>query len=536
MSPTKIRAGVAIPRGIAAGFFVSALLSGCRCEDRLPPSGLAPVHEAVSPPLASHDQPVLAPALELTAAPIPADGVEVPLTLVRQLASPNAESRPQRAARDPAEDCARGCALLDAHDQLVIVRPRYEDESGVPASIDIFRFARGELRRESLAVGTVSDDALEAFQADEGDAPWAARVRRALGAGPYRRAEGLVAARARTFFSLEEYAPLVALRPPLADRWLFAEQGETSYRIHLLRVDRSVDRVLATLPLVVAACDGDYAERACVAPLAIDEIIASADGRALVALVHHPAAGDGVGPSDALVLPLDDASALPPAYNEVIRASELERSLRASGPRTTPFAADEPVGDGRGARCMMRGCALYRENGDVWVVRPARIEHGSPQAPILFAPGAEGLPILGTERIAAEAQGALVERALETAPRREGRPLVARQGIAGEHGIAAAALVELRPPHAAARISVERDGDAYVLRWHASATSTEIARVPALRLGDDFAAPSLLEVFAPPEGGFPLVVIGAAATRAPSAPEGVAHTTFHVVITALPDA
>lgn len=466
------------------------------------------------------------------------DGIEIAATLVRQLESPNAEESEASTADDAdlGVRCARGCALIDDQDHVILVRPRGVEEDGLPSRIEIATLRGTEIERRDVSLDDLDAAALEAFLDEGGPPPWAPIVRRALGAGPYRPAPDLVAARARTVFSLDEYAPLVALRAPLAERWLYAEVGPTAYRLHLLRADRSVDRLLATLPLLATACDGDFTDHACVAPMSIDGAIASPDGRTLHVLVSHPAAGHGEGREEILSVGLDDASALPTLYDEAARTAELDRSLRAPGARTTPFVAlDEPAST-REARCL-RGCALYRENGDAWIVRPTRIAHGEILAARVFVPGpdASGLDVLGLDQASDDdARSTILGRALAEAPTAEGRALVARQAISGTAGIASAAEVELRAPHVGAHVSIDIDASDYVIRWTQGGASAVVARVPALSLDDAVSAPSLLEVYAPPDRGFPLVIVGIAATRSPSDPDGIVHQSFHAIVASLP--
>jgi hypothetical protein len=253
-------------------------------------------------------------------------------------------------------------------------------------------------------------------------------------------------------------------------------------------------------------------------------------------LVGHPAAGHASGSSEVVSAGLDDASALPTLYDEAARSAELERSLRAPGARTTPFASLEAEPTLREARCL-RGCALYRENGDTWVVRPTLIERGEVVAARIFAPGPDtaGLEVLGLDHADDDAARAvLLARALAGAPSAEGRALVARQGLSATGGIAAATLVELRAPHVGAQLSVDIDASEYVIRWGREAEAVEVARVPAILLDGDVSAPSLLEVFAPLDRGFPLVVVGVAASRSPSNAAGLEHRAFHAIVAAPP--
>ncbi len=528
-----------IARATSVGFVASmacgvvahaTALAGCRCDDPPRPPGLET--PAVVVPTVVVPPPVVEPEVVRTP-----DGVDIPRTLLVQLSSPNsAEPEPPPPADDLGVRCALGCALIDPQDHVILVRPRGLEEDGVPARLEIARLDGTSIERREVSIEGIDADALEAFLDEGGPPPWAPLVARALGRRPFRAAPDLVAARARTVFSLDEYAPLVALRAPLADRWLYAEVGPTAYRLHLLRVDRSVDRLIAVLPLLATACDGDETDRACVAPMSIDGALVSSDGRTLHVLVGHPAAGHGQGSEDLVSVGLDDASALPALYDEAARDGELDRSLRAPGARTTPFVAlDEPASS-RDARCL-RGCALYRENGDAWIVRPTRIEHGEVLAARVFAPGpdASGLDLLGLDEADDDdARAMILARSLAEAPTAEGRALVARQGISSSDGMASAALVELRAPHVGAQLSIDIDAQEYVIRWGRSGARVEVARVPAILMDDEVSPPSVLEVFAPPSQGFPLVVVGVAPTRSPADEDGIALQSFHAIVTALP--
>lgn len=530
MKPMTRGADVVIARAITVGLVSFASASAaCRCEDPpRPPVAVAETIEA---------EPVVVPPAVEPQPERTRDGVAIAPTLVRQLASPSAaEPEPRAIDGDLGVRCALGCALVDANGRVVLVQPRDVEEDGVPGRIVITTLSGSSAEEREIGLEGLGADALEAFAEEGGTPPWAPLVVRALGAGPHRPLPDLVAARARTIFSLDEYAPLVALRAPLAERWLYAEVGPTAYRLHLLRADRSVDRLLASLPLIATACDGDATDRACIAPMSIDGAFLAPDARTLHVLVGHPAAGHASGSSEVVSVGLDDASALPTLYDEAARSAELERSLRAPGARTTPFASLEAEPATREARCL-RGCALYRENGDTWVVRPTRIERGEVVAARVFAPGPDtaGLEVLGLDHADDDAARAvLLARALAEAPSAEGRALVARQALSATGGIAAAARVELRAPHVGAQLSIDVDASEYVIRWGRDAEAVEVARVPAILLDGDVSAPSLLEVFAPLDRGFPLVIVGVAASRGPADPDGIVHQSFHAIVTAPP--
>jgi hypothetical protein len=535
LTPREVDVAIAHP--IAVGLVaLFSLTSACRCEDATsaPPAPPATPFVTAAPSTATAAAPELEPAR---------DGVLIPPTLVQQLSSEDT-GEPEDGADEPSVDeaaadvgvrCALGCALIDRQDRVVIVRAQSLEEDGLPTRLSITRLGEDGIERQEIDLEGIDGDALASFVEEGGTPPWASRVSRALGAGPYRAAEDLVSTRAYTLFSLDEYAPLVALRAPLADRWLYAEVGPTAYRLHLIRADRSVARLLASEPLVATACNGDFVDRACVAPMSIEGAYLSPDGRTLHVLVAHPTAGDGIRTEDVLSVGIDDASALPSLYDETARSEELDRSLRAPGARTTPFVALDEAPTTREVRCL-RGCALYRESGEVWVVRPDRIELGEAVALRVFAPTepGSGLEVLGLERADAPARASLLARALAGAPVAEGRALVARQAIASKRGVASAARVELRAPHAGEQLGVEVDAGEYVLRWGRGVDAAEVARVPAIFLDGEASAPSLVEVFAPPDRGFPLVVVGVAASRSPTDPAGLEHRAFHAIVAALP--
>jgi hypothetical protein len=81
------------------------------------------------------------------------------------------------------------------------------------------------------------------------------------------------------------------------------------------------------------------------------------------------------------------------------------------------------------------------------------------------------------------------------------------------------------------RVAVEVEQGQYVIRWTEGGETHEAARVSAILSEGRVAPPSILEVFAPPDAGYPVVVLGAAVIRDASSDGGVAHGTFHVVIT-----
>jgi hypothetical protein len=538
---------------IGLGLATALAVASCRCEERPPPSSTpssegAPVSGTAAPEREAEAEP--SPPAPV-AAPAGADGVEVPSTLVRQLALP---ARPEPEREEPVDvaACARGCALWAPDGALLLVLPTYE-ESPIPREIFVVRARSGAQESRRIDPGSgLSYDAIAAFEetGGEGDAPWAPQVARALrelaGADPstFRRASSLVTHRARTVFSLDEYSPLVALGGAFEGRWLFAEIGETSYRFHLLRSDRSVDRLLATLPLEATACDGGFTDTGCIEPRSIEAVYASPDGRFLHAVVWSPTAGHGaVEPSTVLSLPLDDASAIPPTITAEARAADLERSLTAPGAMVRLWV-DEPAEDDEGeldqtspsaraARCL-RGCALFLENGAPWVVRPSSFEHGEPLAPFVFRMDGTSSEILLPSDTDTDERVTAMERALADAPSGEPRRLVARQAVASWRGTARAALVELRAPHARARVGVELVGHEYVLSWITAAGAVEVGRAPALEVSGRPSPPGIVEAFAPPRLGFPIVVIGAAVTRLPSHAEGLAHGLFHVIVAGPP--
>jgi hypothetical protein len=508
----------------------STALSGCRCEDPRPPPAPAPSERleatgAPTPDEASEGVPEQAPA-EPLAEPA-SDGVEVPVTLVRQLA--HAHARAVRRDRGPvtAAACARGCALVAPDGALVLVRAALEHEdAAVPERLTILRL-EGDARSErGVDLDGIPEEALVAYEEGGGEAPWTSRLARALGdLSGHRWAEDLVAARAESIFSLSEFAPLVALGGAFDGRWLFAEIGESAYRLHLLRADRSVDRLLATLPLQPTACDGDFTDLACVAPMAIDAVYASRDGRFLHAWVGYAAAGHGAPSSEILTLALDDASALAPAITPASRRAELERSLRAPGPVLRLWPDDFAPIEEDGASCA-RSCALFFENGSPWIVRPSTFLHGVPARYFVHRADGTTSEILGT----GEDPETAIARVLEGGPAGLPRRLVQRQAHASFRGTLRAPLVELRAPYAGVRLVATLEGDAYVITWEGPRASGEVGRVPALAIGGRPSPPGILEAFAPPTLGYPVVIVGYAVTRPSSHADGIEHTLFHVVV------
>ncbi len=523
---------------LAIGLVVSALV-GCdgaasSRRDSVEPSAREAPPAATSGAVHELEPPPRAPA----PAPRPGDGVEIPEGLVEQLGEPPlADVERSADLADPIARCTRGCALIDAEGRLVAVRPAFSAESGIPSSVAIVRLEGRALSRREVDVGEVDPRALQRFFDGEGEAPWTPIVRRALGGARLRPAASLVARRATALFSIEEYAPLVALGAPFGDRWIFVEVGRAAYRVHLLRADRGVDRLLATLPLAATACDGESVERTCVAPIGIDDVLAAPDGRTLLVLAHEAAAGHGVGANVEFVLPLEDASLLASVDDDASWRRAIDASLAAPGPRASLFGSEAVEGDSVAARCV-RGCALYRGDGALWAVRPLRVVRGDALDLAIFEPrvdpaaSAELVP--GTEGGDVESRARALASALSRAPTRLGRSLVARAAIANDEGVAFAPSVVLRAPLAGERLDVGLEGDAYVLRWQDEGRSLPLAHAPAIHRGDRVAEPGIVEVFAQPSAGFPLLVVGAAMTRGASAEGGVAHRTFHFVVSERP--
>ncbi len=502
-----------VPRGTlkrphGASRHVGALLSlglalvvaACRCED-------APSRGVVPEP-APEDLPVVVlPPDEPEPVPEPAaDGVDVPITLLRQL------ERPVEPAAAPTElsleVCLRGCALRDSAGRLVVIVARGQDARGEASSLEI-------ARPESDAPPRV----VELAGAD-GVAERVAELRRALGdASDARVAADLITVRARTLFAREEHSPLVALGAELEGRWLFAETAETSTRIHLLRSDRSVDRVLLTLPLRAAACDAETEARACVAPVSIDAVWAARDGGALFAAIGNVGTDEGV---QLVRLPLDDASALDPEIGAATRAADEARSMATPG-APPGWTAGATGGSTDLAASCLPACVRYRADGSFRVVTPTRVVNGRPWGYTLQVSEA---PVPGGTEIVPGSTGdasAALAHAFEDEPGRPGRPLVERRATGAFAGLAVVPVVELRAPHAPRRIEARLEGDEIVLRWLRASGPVEAARGPAHDVGGRPVPPSIVEVYAPPTAGFPLVVVLASPDGSRTDPSGVAH-------------
>ena len=288
--------------------------------------------------------------------------------------------------------------------------------------------------------------------------------------------------------------------------------------------------LLATLPLQPTGCDGSYSDVACVAPLSFDAVYASIDGRFLTLVYREAVAGDfPTGDPRVLTLALDDASVLPSAITAESRRADLERSLSAPGPVSRVWNHDDPM-QTRGQQCD-HGCTLFLENNEFWLVRPSRIAQGVPQASMIFRPDGASAEVLVSDGEDRNARAIAVERALRGGPTTQGRRIVLRQANASWEGLIHVPLVELRAPHIGVQLSMEVEGEEYVIRMRRAGAEVELGRVPALRVNGQVSPPTFVEVFAPPVLGSPLVVLGAAATRLPSSSEGVEHTYFHAVLT-----
>lgn len=485
---------------------------------------------SVEAPEQAAQAPDEAPEHALDVAPATAPStLRIPQTLLASLeASP---ARP-REGEVSAETCAGGCALLSPAGELMLVLAQMEGSAeGYPGSIDVVRVsgATPVLRRYPIPEYTMEQR--EAYEDVEGaPVPWLPTVRRAVGdVRTHRFASSIITHRAPSSFSLEEITTLVGLGAPLEGRILYAEVGETAYRIHLARRDGSDARLLATLPIQPTACDGDFSDTACAAPLSIERVYASPEGRFLNVVYREAAAGDGQeNDSQVMVLPLDDASALPSAITPASRREDLLRSIRASGPVSRVWNHQDPLGT-RGEQCD-HGCALFLANNDMWFVRPSRIAHGEPSAPTIFRPDGATAEVLISQGDDAETRADAIERGLGEAPRTQGRRIVARQANASSEGVIYVPLVELRAPHVGAQLSMEVDGAEYVIRMRRGDTEVELGRVPALRVNGRVSPPTIVEVFAPPVLGSPLTILGAAPTRLPSHADGLEHTYFHATV------
>ena len=459
------------------------------------------------------------------------------------------QARPPRG-QVSVEECARNCALLSPQGQLTLVLQQFRgDARGYPAAINVVRVSGAEPAVRSYPVAYTMEQ-INAYEDNEASpVPWLRIVRRALGdISRQRIAENIITHTAATSFSLEEVWSLVALGAPLEGRVLYAEVGETAYRIHLARRDGSDARLLATLPLQPTACDGDYSDTACASPLSIQEVYASPDGRFLNVVYRQALAGDGQeADPQVLALGLDDASALPIEITPASRREDLLRSMRAPGPVSRVWQHDDSAMGGdtlqgparsaqplletrtRGEQCD-RGCGLFFENNQMWFVRPSRIAQGEPVAPTIFRPDGATAEVLISQGDDAQTRAAAIERGLDGAPQVQGRRIVSRQANASWEGVIHVPLVELRAPHAGAQLSMEVDGDEYVIRMRRGDTEVELGRVPALHMNGRVSPPTIVEVFVPPVLGSPITVLGAAPTRLPSAEEGLEHTYFHATV------
>ena len=454
--------------------------------------------------------------------------VHIPPSLFAALSA--IEARPPRGEVS-VEACARNCALLSPEGQLTLVLQEFRGEaSGYPQAITVARMSGIEPAVRSYPVAYTREQT-DAYEENEGaPVPWLRIVRRALGdISTQRFAENIITHTTATSFSLEEVWSLVALGAPLEGRVLYAEVGETSYRIHLARRDGSDARLLATLPIQPTACDGDYTDTACAAPLSIQEVYASPEGRFLNFVYRLAAAGDGQeNDLQVLALALDDASALPSEITPASQREDLLRSMRAPGPASRIWNHDEPM-ETRGEQCD-HGCGLFFEDNSMWFVRPSRIAQGEPAAPTIFRPDGATAEVLISQGDDGQTRADAIERGLDGAPQVQGRRIVSRQANASWEGVIHVPLVELRAPHAGAQLSMEVDGQEYVIRMRRGDTEVELGRLPALHVNGRVSPPTIVEVFAPPVLGSPLTILGAAPTRLPSAEAGLEHTYFHATL------
>jgi len=498
------------------------------CSDPAPP--VAPQTPVVEPSAEPRVEPVAAPEV-LPASTANAE-LRIPPLLLAQLESVDTIERGEVSATA----CQGGCALLSPGGQLTLALLQTEGESeGYPEAVNIVRIDGAEhtLRAHRFSY---TPESIAAYEDTEGAAPWMATLTRALGnIRTHRWAENIITHRATTSFSLEDVSVLVALGGPLAGRVVYVETGETAYRIHLAQRDGSRARLLAKLPIQPSACNGDYTDRACVLPISLDAVYASPDGRFLNVVYHEAVAGDfpvrqtsnqhPTGNPQHITLALDDASALPSLITSQSRREDLVRSLSAPGPaaRVWSYQSED---SSRGGQCD-HGCGLFFENNEMWFVRPSRVAQGEPRAPMIFRPDGASAEVLISAGDDAETRAAAIERGLTGAPRVQGRRIIARQANAAWEGVIHVPLVELRAPHVGAQLSLEVEGEAYVIRMRRGDNEVELGRLPALHVNGQVSPPTLVEVFVPAVLGSPITVLGAAPTRLPSHEDGVEHTYFH---------
>lgn len=424
-----------------------------------------------------------------------------------------------------ATACAQGCALLSPADELVVALPQYEGSlEPYPVAFQIVRMHGAEPQVQRLPL-TYSRQAIAAFEDTEGaPAPWMGVLTRALGdLTGYRFAESISTERSEATFGVEGYYPLIALGGPLEGHLLYAEPSEAAYRIHLVRRDGSSSRLLASLPIQPTACDGDGTDSACAAPLSLGSSVASPDGHFLTILYRYGVAGGDVREGDAIVLTLslDEALSITPAR----RREELLASMRAPGDVSRIWRNEDAMRS-RGEQCD-HGCGLFRPSGEMFFVRPGRVAHAEPMDTMVFRPDGETTEVEIEEGDDARTRAAAVERALAGAPRALGRRIVARQANAAWESVIHVPLVELRAPHLGAQLSMEAEGEEYVVRLRRGDAEVELGRIPALQVDGRVSPPTIVEVIVPPSQGSPITVLGAAPSRLPSAGDGIEHTYFH---------
>lgn len=211
----------------------------------------------------------------------------------------------------PSGACDMGC-VVENDARLLAVTARAVEGDGSPTSFEVRVVGRDPLVRTVRVEGSI--EAWAAYQEGEARGPWVAALERAMPALPASRpARNLVTAFAPATFSLNEYAPLVALGGALEGRFLYWHAARYAHHLYLVHGPEHQMRLVGSLPLTAGACDGDGATTACVHPVGIDAAYAIPGAPELLLRLFHPEAGHGMSGYSTLRVSLADDAALRPS-------------------------------------------------------------------------------------------------------------------------------------------------------------------------------------------------------------------------------
>lgn len=430
--------------------------------------------------------------------------------------------REDASVASPSGACDMGC-VVENDARLLAVTALALEGDGSPTSFEVRVVGRDPLVRTVRVEGSI--EAWAAYQEGEARGPWVASLERAMPALPGSRpARDLVSARAPATFSLNEYAPLVALGGALEGRFLYWHTARYAHHLYLVHGPEHQMRLVASLPLTAGACDGDGATTACVHPVGIDGAYAIPGAPELLLRLYHPEAGHGMDGYSTLLVSLADDAALRPSASQ--EAREIEASLSAPGPRVRAFSIELREGEPCEA-----GCVYFREDRTFSWSFPEQLADGVTDAySVRRRDGTFATPFLPQESAAQAVEDELGEATTTLA-----RDVIARAAVAAWSGFAYSPLVELGPPHMGRRLVFETGADADVLFWVEGETRSEVGRIERVHddpLVDPVGPWGIDRVLAPEGAGYPLIVVAVASL--PRTRVAVRHRVVVLPITHAP--